>query len=129
MSAEWEAPDRAAMTRAAVPAMVRLAEQWHLDAEQMCELLGGISLDTWASWKNCAPTELSDDQLTRVSYLLGTYTALHGLFRKPLADEWVTRPNTNQFFGGRAPVEVMATGGIVALAQVRELLDSALTGR
>lgn len=94
----------------------------------MCALLGGISASTWYSWRGSAPTELSVDQLTRVSYLLGIYTALRSLLRQPLADEWVSRPNTNPLFAGQPPIEVMARGGIVALAQVRALLDGARGG-
>jgi len=119
---------RAELTRAAVPALVRLAEGWQLGAERMCGLLGGISQSTWYSWKQGAPNELSVDQLTRVSYLLGIYSALHALFREPLANQWVTRPNTNPLFGGRPPIELMAWGGIVALSQVREMLDGARGG-
>lgn len=123
-----DAAVRRELTAAAVRALIGLAGAWGLSTDRMCALLGGISPSTWYAWKNSAPSELSIDQLTRASYLLGIYTALRALFRQPLADEWVTRPNTNPLFGGRMPVEVMASGGIVALAQVRALLDGARGG-
>ena len=119
---------RAELTPAAITSMIRLAEQWSLSTERMCSLLGGISPSTWYAWKNSPPAELSVDQLTRVSYLLGIYTALHSLFRGALADEWISRPNTNGLFNGVAPVEVMISGGIVALAQVRAHLDGSRGG-
>jgi len=119
---------RAELTPAAITSMIRLAEKWSLSTERICSLLGGISQSTWYAWKNSPPAELNIDQLTRVSYLLGIYTALHSLFREPLADEWVSRPNTNELFSGAAPVEVMINGGIVALAQVRAYLDGSRGG-
>ncbi len=123
-----DASTRAELTRAAVPALARLAEGWRLSTDQMCGLLGGIAPSTWYAWKNASPRELSIDQLTRASYLLGIYTALHALFRDPLADQWVGRANTNPLFGGATPIDVMTSGGIVALAQVRALLDGARGG-
>lgn len=119
---------RVELTRTAVPAMVRLAEQWQLAPQVMCTLMGGISTRTWTAWRRSAPAALSADQLARASYLLGIYEALHALFRPPLADAWVSRPNTNPLFAGEAPIEVMARGGVVALAQVRTLLDGARAG-
>ena len=136
-ASRYEAPDlvdfadsavRVELTRVAVPALARLAESWQLGADRMCGLLGGISQSTWYSWKQAAPNELSVDQLTRASYLLGIYSALQVLFRAPLADQWVTRPNTHPLFGGPAPIELMVSGGIVALSQVREMLDGAHGG-
>jgi hypothetical protein len=33
-------------------------------------------------------------------------------------------PNTNMLFSGHSPLELMTQGGIVAMQQVRALLDS-----
>jgi len=119
---------RAELTPAAVKAAIKLADEWGVNSERMCLLLGGISQSTWYAWKNSPPAELSIDQLTRVSYLLGIYTALRSLFRKPLANEWVSRPNSNALFAGQAPIDVMVSGGIIALAQVRAHLDGSRGG-
>jgi hypothetical protein len=104
--------------------MAKLTKVWGLTVEQSCSLLGEVPASTWYSWKNAAPVDLGVDRLTRVSYLLGIYSALHALFSGPLADEWLRRPNANVLFSGAPPLEVMLRGGIPAMAQVRAFLDS-----
>lgn len=117
------AETRERLTPAAVRAVFRLGADWHLTGDQLRGLLGGVASSTWHAWKNTPPADLGTDRLTRVSLLLGIYTALHVLHEGPLADEWVTRPNTNVLFGGRTPVEAMILGGIPAMVEVRALLD------
>jgi hypothetical protein len=114
---------RAELTPAALKAMRRLADSWHLSVKQAGDLLGGVPSSTWHAWKASLPPELGVDQLTRVSLLLGIYTSLHVLHPGELADSWVSRPNTNVIFGSRTPLQAMIDGGIPALVQVRSLLD------
>ena len=117
--------DRVRVSRAAVRAMAKLAAAWDLTVDQLGTLLGGVPPSTWYAWLKSPPRDLGVDRLTRVSYLLGVYSALHVLYpASPLADQWVNRPNTNVMFGGRAPIEVLLDGGIVAMDRVRALLDS-----
>ena len=66
---------------------------------------------------------MTTDQLTRVSFLLGIYTALHVLHPGALADDWPRRPNSNALFGGRSPLQALLAGGIPAMLEVRSLLD------
>ena len=67
---------------------------------------------------------LEVDRITRISYLLGIYKALHILYGDKLADEWVHLPNTNIIFGGRTPLSRMVAGGLLAMQTVRQLLDA-----
>jgi hypothetical protein len=119
-----EPVERERLTPSAVRGMGRLTTSWGLTVEQACSLLGEVPASTWYSWKNKAPVDLGVDRLTRISYLLGIYSALHALFAGPLADQWLSRPNTNPLFAGSTPLEVMLRGGIPAMAQVRAFLDS-----
>lgn len=114
---------RAELTPAALKGLMRLADRWHLAVPQVTGLLGGMSASAWHAWKSKPPVELSMDQLTRVSLLLGIYTALHVLHPGELADEWVMRPNSNPIFAGRTPVQAMIDDGIPMLIEVRVLLD------
>jgi hypothetical protein len=118
-----DARRRAELTPAALKALARLQERWHLSVKQIGDLLGGVPASTWHSWRTSPPADLGVDQLTRVSLLLGIYTALHVLHAGDLADEWVKRPNTNPIFDGRAPIDVMVDKGIPAMLAVRALLD------
>src|ERR1700726_1436764 len=71
---------------------------------------------------------LRQDELTRISYLVGIYKALHILLPDDLADRWVTQPNDNLLFRGQAPVDYMVRAGIPGLQQVRSLIDAELGG-
>ena len=66
---------------------------------------------------------LNEDQLTRISYLIGIYKALHILLPKDIADTWMSRPNDNQIFGGVAPLAYCLKEGQPGLAKVRKLLE------
>ena len=67
---------------------------------------------------------LEVDRITRVSYLVGIYKALHILYGDKLADEWINLPNANPIFGGTTPLAYMLAGGLVAMQTVRKLLDA-----
>lgn len=116
--------ERARMTGPAVRGMVGVARAWSLTVEQTCALLGDVSPSTWHAWVKSPPKDLGVDRLTRVSYLTGMYSALHVLYPGPLADAWMSRPNTNPLFAGQRPIAALLAGGIPAMGQVRALLDA-----
>jgi hypothetical protein len=72
---------------------------------------------------------LTQDELTRISYFVGIYKALHRLLPEELANLWVTQTNDDPLFAGRTPLEFMVREGIPGLLQVRSLLDAARGGR
>jgi uncharacterized protein (DUF2384 family) len=76
---------------------------------------------------------LSHDELTRVSLLIGIFKALNILFSQKLADQWVSRPNSNpmfrNMFRNAAPLELLVRGGVPGMIGVRRLLDSRRGGR
>ena len=74
------------------------------------------------------PKRLGEEQMLRISYLLGIYKALHIYWGKAIADEWIRRPNSGAMFGGRSPLAFMADGGMYALRDVRRLLDAWCVG-
>jgi hypothetical protein len=117
--------NRATLSPAAVDAFLRLSDLWHLTAKQSCALLGEGSERTWfrikrGQWDGV----LSQDALTRISALVGLYKGLHLLFSDPLADEWVFRPNSEELFERRSPLDFMIAGGIPAMLQTRGYIDA-----
>ena len=116
--------EQARLTPAAVPGVARLADAWGLSVTDVCSLLGEVSPSTWHAWAHRPPKSLGVDRLTRASYLLGIYAALHVLYGDELADQWVRLPNTNALFNGSTPLDVMLRGGIPAMERVRALLDA-----
>ncbi|MCC2955428.1 MbcA/ParS/Xre antitoxin family protein [Massilia sp. IC2-477] len=116
--------ERERLSRSALLGFFKLAASWQLRDDDARELLGGLSSSSWYDWKKNPDRVLEVDRITRVSYLLGIYKALHILYGDKLADEWIHLPNTNQVFGGRTPLAYMLGGGLIAMQTVRKLLDA-----
>jgi hypothetical protein len=95
--------------------------------EQAGELLGDRPRSSVYKLKS-VPKTLGPDELTRISYLVGIYKALHILLPNELADQWMTRPNDNPLFRGRTPLDYVLRG-IPAMQQVRSLVDAARGGQ
>src|ERR1700687_4304243 len=120
--------NRTRLSPAAIKGLLRIATHWKLRDDDTRGLLGGISSGSFYTLKNRAKT-LDEDQLTRISLLIGIYKALNILYGQKLADAWITLPNTNPMFGGDSPLNYVTKGGIPALLRVRQLLDARRGGR
>ncbi|MEC5161089.1 hypothetical protein ACFDR9_004521 [Janthinobacterium sp. CG_23.3] len=116
--------ERERLSKSALKGFFKLAAAWKLRDDDARELLGGLSSSAYYEWKKNPDRVLDVDRITRVSYLLGIYKALHILYGDKLADEWVTLPNSNQIFAGRTPLAHMLRGGLLAMQTVRKLLDA-----
>jgi uncharacterized protein (DUF2384 family) len=92
-------------------------------------LLGGISHGRYYELKKSRKGLLSQDELTRVSLLIGIFKALNILFSQRLANQWALRPNSNAMFSNVAPLQMLMRGGVPAMIGVRRLLDSRRGGR
>lgn len=116
--------ERERLSQSALKGFFKLAAAWRLRDEDARELLGGLSSSAWYEWKKNPDRVLEVDRITRISYLLGIYKALHILYGDELADEWVSLPNSNRIFAGRTPLSQMLAGGLLAMQTVRKLLDA-----
>jgi hypothetical protein len=116
--------ERERLSQSALHGFFRLIEAWHLRDDDARELLGGLSSSTFYEWKRNPARVLEVDRITRISYLLGIYKALHILHGDKLADQWIALPNRNVIFGGRTPLAYMVAGGLLAIQTVRKLLDA-----
>ena len=121
--------NRARLSPAAIKGLKRITEQWDIRDEDTRVLLGGMSNGSFYTLRSRAGKTLDEDQLTRVSLLVGIYKALNILYSQKLADAWMTLPNTNPMFGGDTPLNYVKKGGIPALLRVRQLLDARRGGR
>ena len=116
--------DRARLSPAALRAMKRIADRWHLKGQEAAALLG-LSASTWdriaaGKWDQ----SLSQDQLTRVSAVVGVFKALHLLFADDMADRWAWLRNKGAPFENRTPIEAMIEGGIPLMLDVRRHVDA-----
>ena len=116
---------RVRLTPAAVAAIARLADIWHLTAAEICALLGDVSDRTWFRMKKGEWSgTLSQATLTRISALIGIFKGLQSLFSAPLCDEWVRLPNKGPLYQDRRPVDAMIEGGIPKILEVRRHIDA-----
>jgi len=102
-----------------------ILDKWEIDGSTGAHLLGGMSRASIFNLKRSSRT-LSQDELMRVSYIIGIYRALHMLFSKALANQWMKRPNDNPIFLGHTPLEYVLQEGIPGLQNVRNLLDASV---
>ncbi|NHZ43995.1 MbcA/ParS/Xre antitoxin family protein [Massilia aquatica] len=116
--------ERERLSKSALKGFFALMTAWKLRDEDARELLGGMSSSTYYEWKKNPDRVLEVDRITRISYLLGIYKALHILYGDKLADEWITLPNSNPIFAGRTPLSQMLAGGLLSMQTVRKLLDA-----
>jgi len=116
--------ERERLSRSALKGFFLLAAAWKLRDEDARELLGGLSSSAFYEWKKNPDRLLEVDRITRISYLIGIYKALHILYGDKLADEWISLPNKNVIFSGLSPLAYMQAGGLLAMQTVRKLLDA-----
>jgi hypothetical protein len=123
-----DAEARKRLTGAGLKAFTKLAAQWDLTNPEAASLLG-VSPSTWDRIKRGDWSEvLNQDQLTRVSALIGTFKGLHLLFADQMADRWPQLPNKGPLFGSRRPVDAMIEGGIPRMLEIRRYIDAVRGG-
>ena len=120
---------RARLSPAAIVAFFSIVDKWQLRNEDAMAMLGGISHGRYFELKRSRKGLLSQDELTRISLLIGIFKALNILFGQRLANQWTSRPNSNPMFNGAPPLQYLSRGGVPAMIGVRRLLDSRRGGR
>ena len=120
--------ERQRLSAPALKAFFNIMTHWKVRDEDARALLGGVSNGPFYEMKRNTDRVLDRDRLTRVSYLIGIFKALHVLHSRSLADEWVHLPNSNPIFAGQTPLAYMIRGGLPAMQTVRRLLDARRAG-
>ena len=116
-------------SRTARLAFFKIIEAWRVRDEDARQLLGGVSNGVYYQLKSGDDKTLNQDELTRISLLVGIFKALNILYSGKLADAWVGLPNSNAMFGGESPLSYLIRGGVPAFIRVRQLLDARRGGR
>jgi len=120
---------RKKLSRAAIQGLLKITEEWNLKNAEAIALLGGISQTRYYKLKRTHQGVLTQDELTRVSLLVGVFRALHVLFHGKFANEWVSRRNSNPMFKNASPLSRMIEAGIPGILAVRRLLDAHVHGQ
>lgn len=122
------AADRARLSGVALKAYRRLVERWGLPGQQAAALLD-VSTSTWERLKQDGRDRaLNQDQMTRISALVGIYKGLHLLFADDMADRWPKLGNRGPLFARMSPIESMIRGGIPQMLDVRRHVDAVRGG-
>ena len=120
--------DRDRLSGIALRAYRSLAARWDLSNGEASALLG-VSGSTWDRIKReSRESSLSQDQLTRVSALVGIFKGLHLLFADEMADKWPRLVNSGPLFERRSPIEAMIEGGIPSMIEIRRYIDAVRGG-
>ncbi len=112
------------LSPAAIRAFFNIMRHWKVADKDARRLLDDVSNGSFYSWKRESPAQLRQDQLLRISYLIGIFKSLNILFSEQLADRWVHLPNANEIFHHRTPLAYMLEHGVPAMDTVRRLLDA-----
>lgn len=116
--------DRQRLTPAALKGMKKLAAEWGLTRDDTARLLA-ISSSKWDRiLDDQHPAALTQDQLTRISALIGIFKGLHLFFADSMANRWPGLRNSGPLFQHRTPIEAMIEGGIPVMLDVRRYVDA-----
>jgi Protein of unknown function (DUF2384) len=106
-----------------LPAVLRILARWEVPRRAQATLLG-LSRRTLQRAAAGHVPRLSADQVTRMSLIVGIYTALHSLQGAAVADGWLTRANNRVPFNGRPPLEYLQRESLPGLWAVRRMLEA-----
>jgi len=120
--------ERERLSAPALKAFFNVMARWKVRDEDARALLGGVSNGPFYEMKRRPDRVLDADRLTRISYLVGIFKALHILHGRALADQWVHLPNRNPVFAGQTPLAYLIRGGLPAFQTVRRLVDARRAG-
>lgn len=117
--------DPKALSMAGFKAADNILSSWGCTAQQSQSILK-ISSTSYHKFKaNPEKTNLSDDQLERVSYLLNIHQALRIVFSNPAnVSGFMTLKNNNDYFAGRTPLEIINSGKFCDLYEVAKRIDA-----
>ena len=102
----------------------RIAEAWSLTVREAAALADMSE----ANWKQARKpgfsSELSRDQMLRLSAFVGLYKSLEIYFNPPLSGQWVKLANSGPDFDDQRPVDAMIHGGLPNIMIVRTYVVS-----
>lgn len=107
----------------ALKAFGRIVGAWGLTLTEAAAL-ADMSESTWKRARKGAVPVLTQDQMLRLSAIVGIYKALALYFDSDLALHWMTLPNTGPLFDGARPVDTLLAGGLPQFLAVRGYLDA-----
>lgn len=116
--------DRERLKATALTAIRKLSGEWKLTRDETARLLT-LSPSTWDRILiQPEKASLNQDQMTRISALIGIFKGLHLLFADDMANRWPRLKNEGPVFSDHTPIEIMMEGGIPVMLEVRRHIDA-----
>lgn len=117
---------------AGLRAALNILDKWGASSEQACRVLR-ISRSTYtrarqrdSQWS----VGLDSDQLQRISMVLNIHATLRLVFDNPEnVYGFPSMENRNEFFNGRAPLDIMAQGDMISLYETFRRIDALRGGQ
>ena len=114
----------------ALKVALNILNKWNCSENEKQALLG-ISKSTLHKYRgNPFSARMTSDLLERISYILNIHAALRIVFDN---DEnvygFVRMPNSNYFFNGVSPMDIMSKGQVAGLYETHRQIDSLRGGQ
>lgn len=121
--APLQATDKEGKT--ALKVVLRILDKWGCSEAEKQALLG-IGRSTLHKYQGAPESaRVSPDLLERLSYILNMHQALRIVFENPEnVYGFVRMPNSNPYFNGKSPMEIMSTGRVAHLYEVARRVDA-----
>lgn len=117
----------ACIGQVAVRTFLQIGREWGLNAEEKIALLGLSGPGALSRLEQNPAQRITRDQVERISYVIGIYNGLHGLFSdRARAVAWLRAPNKAHPFGGSTALTRMTAGNVSDLYVVRKFIDTML---
>lgn len=120
--------ERWRLSPVAIKAFKEIATRWGLSFSEGAALLGMSEADWVGLQLDASARPLTQDQLTRVSALVGLYKGLAETFSEDLAAQWPRLRNAGPIFRNRTPIEGMIEDGIPSMLDARRAVEAVSGG-
>ncbi len=110
--------------KVALKAYGRITQMWGLSGGESAAL---ATLPE-SKWQRSDYTHLNDEQILRISAVIGIFVALEFIFSKPISLEWFTLQNDGPLFHGSRPIDTAIAGGLSSLLEIRSYLEAVAIG-
>ena len=106
-------------------AALNILDKWGCTSTQKYQILGMGRSAFFNAQKDPEHVRLSQDQLTRASYVLNIHAALRTVFENPEnVYGFMAMPNNNPYFNGARPLEIIGKGHFGALHETAKRVDA-----
>ncbi len=116
--------------QAALKTALNILDKWECSEQEKMTILG-IGRSTLHKYQSDPySARVSHDLLERVSYLLNIHSSLRILFEnKDNVYGFVRMPNSNYFFNGATPMDIMNSGSVANLYEVNNQITTLRGGQ